>query len=140
MQVKGRADVADLDLARDERRSDDVHIRFDLRLGIALEDVLLDGLHIADQLAQFDRTAVEPSSERGDAVRVHGGGLLEQGLGLVGDEFARGLLHDHDFRRGDFLGTHRRMMSRSVAASHFASAVLDWVADAMVGRVERHTR
>ena len=136
VQAEHALDVGHLDLALDERRSDNIHIRFDLRLGIALEDVRLDGLHIAHDATEFVRTAVEPLAQREERTAVDFVSDLQESLRSLADAGERRCLSGFALVLGV---SHRVEMSRNVSASHFASTVLGWVACAMVGRVERHT-
>ncbi len=136
VQAEHALDVGHFHFRFDERRSDNVHIGFHLRLGIALEDGLLDVLHIAHDATEFVRTAVEPLAQREERTAVDFVSDSEECLGTLADA---GEMR----RRRAFalvLGvSHRVEVSRNVSASHFASTVLGWVACAMVGRVERHT-
>ncbi len=115
VQVEHATDVAHLHLALDERRSDDIHIGLHLRLGIRLQDVLLDVLHIAHERGEFDRTAVEPLAERSEGLGVDGLGLGEQLARLLADGLDVG---SRTLRVGGVvLGvSHRCDLSRSVYA------------------------
>lgn len=85
VQGEHAPNVGHLDLDLDERCSDEVHIRFDLRLRITLEDVLLDALHIAHDATEFARTAVEPLAQVGERAAVHFVCHQQEGVRFLSD-------------------------------------------------------
>lgn len=133
VQAESRAEVSGLDLARNERRGDDVQVGLHLGLRIRLQDALLHRLHIANERAEFVSTAVEPLGEREErlAVDLVGGGeerlrFLADGLDVLRRRraFARsfGLRVSH--RIWNCLGV---LMPRTSLAR-----CVGWLADAMM--------
>ena len=111
MEADHRTEHAGFHLRLDERSGDHVHVSLNLRLGIRLQDVRLDGLHFTDQLSQFDSTIVEPSEEAGERLAVD--------LFGDGEQFSRSVTDDLRCRLGFALSlgvSHRFELSRDVPA------------------------